>query len=460
MKINIILACTQDQGIGFQGKIPWKCKEDLQLFQRFTSNHSIIMGRKTFESIGKSLPNRINIVVTSEDIEKDGVHFVKSVQEGVNLARNMGTEILWVCGGAQIYDHFMKNYFISEFFITKCPQYDCDTFIKNNIDDFITRLGFKEKFKPRLMEGGFELRVYGINDEGYRTIDDDYLDLMERILKNGERRETRNGVTISIFSEKISVDLSKGFPLLTTKKVFFNGVVRELLWFIKGKTDSKILEADGVNIWKGNTSKDFLEKNGLPYEEGIGGPIYGFQWRKFGEKYIYEKNGKIEKTEGLEKGFDQLQFIIDEIKTNPNSRRLFMSGWNPNQLEQMCLPPCHVSYQFYVNNGVLSCQMYQRSADVFLGLPFNIASTALLVHLVAKISGLRVGKVHICIGDSHLYEEHMDAVKMQLGRRSERRILPFLELDGDLKKIDDYEYDNIRLRGYESGSIIKAKMFA
>jgi len=262
---------------------------------------------------------------------------------------------------------------------------------------------------------------------------------------------------LSIFSEKISVDLSQGFPLLTTKKVFFNGIVHELLWFIKGQTDSKILEQNKVNIWKGNTTKEFLEKSNLPYQEGIGGPIYGFQWRHFGERYEYEQDNTIHFTKGLDQGFDQLQFIIDEIKTNPTSRRLYMSGWNPNQLDQMCLPPCHVSYQFYVQNGRLSCQMYQRSADVFLGLPFNIASTALLTHLIAKTTNLIPGKIHVCIGDAHLYEEHLDAVKEQL--RKSKYILPDIEITRK-ERIDDYEFEDIKIRDYESHPLIKAKMIA
>lgn len=455
MKIWFILASTPSQGIGSQNKIPWHCKSDLKLFKRFTSNHTILMGRKTYQSIGKPLPNRLNIVVSSSDINEKDIINVKSIEEGITVAKRKKTEILWVCGGAAIYDYFLVNFKIDGFVLTSVPNVSCDTFIKTNIQEFLLMYNYHNEFEQKILEPGYNMNVYSLDK--YRTVDDDYMDLLERILEKGEKRDTRNGTTLSIFSEKISVDLSHGFPLLTTKKVFFNGIVHELLWFIKGQTDSKLLEQNKVNIWKGNTTKEFLEKSNLPYQEGIGGPIYGFQWRHFGERYEYEQDNTIHFTKGLDQGFDQLQFIIDEIKTNPTSRRLYMSGWNPNQLDQMCLPPCHVSYQFYVQNGRLSCQMYQRSADVFLGLPFNIASTALLTHLIAKTTNLIPGKIHVCIGDAHLYEEHLDAVREQLGRS--KYILPDIEITRK-ERIDDYEFEDIKIRDYESHPLIKAKMIA
>ena len=458
MKICLILACTPSQGIGFQGRIPWKSPEDLQNFRRVTTNNCVIMGRKTYESIGKPLSNRTNIVVSSRNFDEKDLIVVKSVEDGITVAKTINSEYLWVCGGATIYDYFMKNFVIDGIWMTEVPECECDSFVETNISEYLTMYDYHRLFQPKLFDGKFILNVFGINN--YRTVDDDYLDLVDRLIKNGDRRETRNGITYSIFSEKLTIDLTKGFPLLTTKKVFFKGIVRELLWFIRGETDSKILEEKGVNIWKSNTSVKFLRHNGLPYEEGKGGPIYGFQWRRFGEKYKYSIDGKEMETAGLEKGFDQLQFIIDEIRTNPHSRRMLLTGWNPNQLDQMCLPPCHVSYQFYVQNGVLSCQMYQRSADVFLGLPFNIGSVALLTHLLAKVTHLRVGKVHVCLGNAHIYEEHFSAVQEQMERRQHRYLLPDLEILRRLEKIEDYEFGDIHLKNYESNCSIKAKMIA
>jgi len=454
MEIWIIVALTCEYGIGFRNKIPWHYKEDLQHFKRTTIGNAVIMGRKTYESIGRPLPSRHNIVVSSTDI--DGVKTVRTVEDGVAYARTLNVKYLWVCGGAIIYDYFMNNYSIDGFSITEIPYHNCDTFIKTDISEYLSN--YKKQFKTKMRGNDIIIRMYSHHNITYRTVDDDYLDLIARILANGERRETRNGETLSVFSEKISIDLRKGFPLLTTKKMFYNGIIHELLWFIQGNTDSRILEEKGVKIWSGNTSKEFLEANRLPYEEGIGGPIYGYMWRRFGEKYKYQIGAEEKETIGLENGVDQLKNIVDEIRKNPTSRRLFMSAWNPAQLDQMCLPPCHVSYQFYVRNGELECQMYQRSADVFLGLPFNIASVALLTHLIASVCGLGVGNIHIVIGDAHIYKEHIDAVKTQLARRNERYILPSLKLKRKAQEVWDYKFEDIEIVDYESAPAIKARM--
>jgi thymidylate synthase len=419
-----------------------------------TIGNAVIMGRKTYESIRRPLPSRHNIVVSSVDI--DGVKTVRTVEDGVAYARSLNVKYLWVCGGATIYDYFLNNYVIDGFSITEIPYHECDTFMKTDIYEYLTN--YKKQFKTKMRGNDIIIRMYSRQNITFRTVDDDYLDLIARIMVNGETRDTRNGETLSVFSEKISVDLRKGFPLLTTKKMFYNGIIHELLWFIKGNTDSRILEEKGVKIWSGNTSKEFLEANGLPYEDGIGGPIYGYMWRRFGEKYKYKVGEEEKETVGLEKGVDQLKNIVDEIRKNPTSRRLFMSAWNPCQLDQMCLPPCHVSYQFYVRNGELECQMYQRSADVFLGLPFNIASVALLTHLIASVCGLGVGNIHVVIGDAHIYKEHLDAVKTQLGRRNERYILPSLRLRRKAQEVWDYNFEDIEIVDYESAPAIKARM--
>ena len=454
MEIWIIVALTGQYGIGFQNKIPWNYKEDLQHFKRTTVGNAVIMGRKTYESIGRPLPSRHNIVVSSTDI--NGVKTVRTVEDGVEYARFLNVKYLWVCGGGTIYDYFLNNYQIDGFSITEIPHYECDTFIKTDISEYL--MNYQKQFKTKTLQQDILIKMYSRPNITYRTIDDDYFDLVSRIMANGEIRDTRNGETLSIFSEKISVDLRKGFPLLTTKKMFYNGIIHELLWFIQGNTDSRVLEANGVKIWSGNTSNEFLEANGLPYEEGIGGPIYGYMWRRFGEKYKYRVAGEERETDGLEKGVDQLKNIVDEIRKNPSSRRLFMSAWNPCQLSQMCLPPCHVSYQFYVRNGELECQMYQRSADVFLGLPFNIASVALLTHLIASVCGLGVGNIHIVIGDAHIYKEHLDAVKIQLGRRNERYLLPSLRLRRKVQEVWDYKFEDIEIVDYESAPAIRARM--
>jgi len=282
-----------------------------------------------------------------------------------------------------------------------------------------------------------------------------YLHLLENILENGEWRETRNSKTISLFSVKLDFDISRNFPLLTTKKMYWKGICEELLWFLRGDTNSKNLEDKNVTIWKGNSTREFLNKTGLTeYKEGECGPIYGFQWRHFNAKY----KGCNADYEG--EGIDQLQECIDLIKNDPTSRRIYMSGWNPCQLKEMCLPPCHVSYQFYVNkDNELSCMMYQRSADVFLGLPFNIASTGLLTYIMANFTGKTPSKISIVIGDAHIYEEHIDAVKKQLKRIPYS--LPKMNIkERERTKIEDYTYEDFEILDYKYHPIIKAKMVA
>jgi thymidylate synthase len=485
MQIWFILAHSYSQGISKFGKIPWICKKDMSFMKSITTatgiKNGLLMGRKTFESIGRILPNRENIIVTSQKLDSSA-HVVDSISAGLEKGRELELDILWIFGGATIYDAFLADLELSQlidgFIITTTPERPCDTFIQKNIYDFIEKHQYTRMFPQRVLErvedGVYELSIYSrlpslreewtpiVSGLEGNSIDKSYLELVKRILTQGSKRDTRNGTTISKFGENISFDLAEGFPLLTTKKVFFNGIIRELLWFIKGDTDARHLEANNVTIWSGNTSKEFLEKNNLPYEEGIGGPIYGYQWRRFGQEYTYkDEHGQSQITPGVKNGVDQLQFIIDELRVNPTSRRLFMSSWNPNQLSQMCLPPCHISYQFYVeNNRSLSCMMVQRSADVFLGLPFNIASVALLVHFIANMVGLEPGIIHICIGDAHIYEDHLEPIRVQLGRSGMDYDLPRLILKRKPGKIEEYEFEDVEIVNYKSHPMIKAKMLA
>jgi len=271
-----------------------------------------------------------------------------------------------------------------------------------------------------------------------------YFDAINKILTHGELRETRNSQTISKFGLNMEFDISNSFPLLTTKKMYWKGIVHELLWFIRGSTNSKELEALGVNIWKGNSSREYLDSIGLTeYSEGECGPIYGHQWRNFNSQ-----------------GFDQLGDVIQQIKTDPTSRRIFMSGWNPVQIKLMCLPPCHVSYQFYVDShGGLSCQMYQRSADMFLGIPFNIASSALLTYMIATVTGTKPSRLMICIGDAHIYTSHIDQIKLQMQR--EPFPSPKIIIKADPTNIIDYiKYEDIELIEYQSHEKLSSPMIA
>ena len=282
-----------------------------------------------------------------------------------------------------------------------------------------------------------------------------YLDLMRDVLYKGERRMSRNAETISLFGVKMTFDISKSFPLLTTKRMYWKGILHELLWFIKAKTNSKELEDVGVNIWRGNSTREYLDSIGLNhYKEGECGPIYGFQWRHFNAKYIDSD------TDYTGQGVDQLQNIINLIKTNPKSRRMYMTGWNPCQLPEMALPPCHISYQFYVressDNTYLDCMMYQRSGDVFLGVPFNIGSTATLTYIIAKLTGILPGKITIVIGDAHIYASHTEQVEKQLARTP--KAFPTLSFTRDINDINDLKYADFKLEHYKCHPSIRADM--
>jgi len=289
------------------------------------------------------------------------------------------------------------------------------------------------------------------------------LHLLQTILDTGTNKGDRTGVgTRSIYGTQLKFDLRNSFPILTTKKVFWKGVAEELLWFIRGQTDSKLLEAKGVKIWTGNTSREFLDKKGLRWREGEIGPGYGFQWRHWGKYYDEVPNGTPEGViinRGAAGGIDQLAQVIETLKKNPNDRRMIVSAWNPDQLNMMALPPCHLLYQFDVTDGYLNCQWYQRSVDTFLGLPFNISSYALLTCLIAKVTGLKPGTLTFAGGDTHIYSNHMEQVKEQISRTPYP--FPQLNIKKDIKTLADIEaleLADLELVNYQSHATIKAEM--
>lgn len=280
-----------------------------------------------------------------------------------------------------------------------------------------------------------------------------YINLIKHILENGISKDDRTGVgTLSIFSYNMTFNLRESFPLLTTKKVYWKGVVEELLWFISGSTNSNILKEKGVKIWEGNSSREFLDSRGLShYDQGDIGAGYGFQWRHFGAKYT----NMYDNYEG--KGIDQLKDVIYKIKNTPDDRRIIMSAWNPTDLDKMALPPCHIFVQFWVdtNKKELHSQMYQRSCDVGLGVPFNIASYALLTCIIAKLCDLTPGDFHYCMGDTHIYKNHIDAMKLQITR--EPYDFPKINIK-DITDIDNITADDIELIDYKYYENIKMNM--
>lgn len=257
-----------------------------------------------------------------------------------------------------------------------------------------------------------------------------YLDMMQHVLDNGAKKEDRTGTgTLSVFGYQMRFDLSKGFPMITTKKLHLKSIIHELIWFLNGDTNIKYLNDNGVRIW-----------NEWADENGDLGPVYGHQWRSWPTP---EGNT-----------IDQITHLVDQIKNNPDSRRHIISAWNVSEVNKMALPPCHTLFQFYVADGKLSCQLYQRSADIFLGVPFNIASYALLTMMMAQVCDLEVGDFVHSFGDAHIYSNHMEQANEQLSRTP--KALPTMNINPDVKSIFDFKFEDFELVNYEADATIKA----
>lgn len=257
-----------------------------------------------------------------------------------------------------------------------------------------------------------------------------YLDLLTHVMENGQEKGDRTGTgTRSVFGHQMRFDLSETFPVLTTKKLHLRSIIHELLWFLQGDTNIKYLKDNGVRIWD-----DWADENGDL------GPVYGAQWRSWPTP-----NGE---------GIDQIAKLVDSLKNNPNSRRHIVSAWNPALVDEMALPPCHCLFQFYVADGKLSCQLYQRSADIFLGVPFNIASYALLTLMLAQVTGLKAGEFIHTLGDAHIYHNHFDQTELQLARTPKQ--LPTMSINPDVTNIFEFKFEDFKLENYEAEPNIKA----
>jgi thymidylate synthase len=326
----------------------------------------------------------------------------------------------------------------------------------------------------------------------YYNGENGYLSLLKDTLANGENKLTRNGNVISIFGCMIHFkDISTAFPLITSKKMFFRGIVEELLWFLRGSTNANELKSKNIHIWDGNSSREYLDSIGLDYPEGELGPVYGWQWRKFGKEYIVYNDSDTDDTDeyiynditdsdtssstdtntdtytDTYKGVDQIKYIIEELSKENNSRRAVLSAWNPVDLKKMALPPCHILYIFNKSSKGLSCHMTLRSSDLFLGLPFNIASTALLTQILAHILHIPAHEVCLSICDAHIYEEHKQQVNKQID--SELYDFPKViikkdapdiksSIDVKMKWIESLVYEDFELSNYKSGASLSAIM--
>ncbi|KAI3990080.1 hypothetical protein MKX01_013566 [Papaver californicum] len=469
---QIVVAATRNMGIGKDGKLPWRLPSDLKFFKEVTmgtsdpsKKNAVVMGRKTWESIPmeyRPLPGRLNVVLThsgSFDIAT-AENFIccSSMTSALELLAAspycLSIEKVFFIGGGQVLREALNAPGCDAIHFTEIENnIKCDTFIppvdstlykpwyssfpqvENNIrHSFVTYVRLKSS-----LESGVENEVTFDNSKDSsksemekftflpkmifeRHEEYNYLKLVQDIISNGNTKDDRTWTgTLSKFGSQMRFNLRKSFPLLTTKKIFWRAVVEELLWFISGSTNAKVVQQKGIHIWDGNASRDYLDSIGLPdREEGDLGPVYGFQWRHFGARY-----------------------------TNMHADYT----WNPSDLSLVALPPCHMFPQFYVANGQLSCQMYQRSADMGLGVPFNIASYSLLTCMIAHVCDLVPGDF---IGDAHVYKTHVRPLQKQLQKLP--RPFPTLEISPQKKDIDSFAVTDFKLMDYDPHQKIEMKM--
>lgn len=453
---TVILAVWRHTGgIGWQQGLPWYAPEDLRRFRALTTSsdgdpkntkkNAVIMGHHTWQSLPhRPLSQRLNVVLSRKGhvAATDDTLVFSSLETALAHLRGQVHRI-FVIGGAQLFQEALQHPHCERVLLTRImgdPNHApaLDTFVEP-LDPAVFRLTAQERGNGATYSYLFETWTRLVNPE-----EQQYLDLVRDLLQQGHERPDRTQVGVrSSFGHRLRFDLQHHFPLLTTKRVFFRGVVEELLWFLRGHTNAKLLRDKGVRIWDGNASRSYLDSIQLyEREEDDLGPIYGFQWRHFGAQYRTMHDDY----EG--QGVDQLARLIALIRTDPTSRRLLMSAWNPCDLQAMALPPCHVLSQFYVHEGKLSCQMYQRSGDMGLGVPFNVASYALLTYLLAHITGLVPGELIHVLGDAHVYRNHEAALAEQLRRTP--RAFPTLTLSGP--RSEDWslwQLSHFQLQGYD-----------
>jgi dihydrofolate reductase / thymidylate synthase len=464
MSINIIVAFCKNFGIGSKGHLPWSIPHDLMRFRDVTKGNIVVMGRKTYESIPdehRPLKDRINIVVTSgpskytqsENLIFVGISELDSFIDQLILQTHKD---VFVIGGQSLYEHFLG---VAEKIIATVidKEYICDTFFPTKKFGLYEIESYNEQQFSKEEQCNYKFITYIKSNKKHG--EHVYLDHMKNILDNGNDRQDRTGTgTKSVFGGQLRFDISSSVPILTTKFVPFQLTVKELLFFLRGQTDSKILEAQGVNIWKGNTSRAFLDSRGLvDYEEGDMGPMYFFNIFHMGAEYKgchHDYTGQ---------GLNQLENFIDGLKKDPWSRRHIMTTFDPLNVDKCVLYPCHglnISAYYSEKDGkkMLSLHVYIRSSDGFLGLPINILSYAILTYIIAKKCDYLPHELIISFGDAHIYKDHYDAVTTQLSRN----VLPFpmLILDDTIKNKDfkDIQLSDFKLIGYLSHSKITAPM--
>ena len=465
--LSCIVCIDAKNGISKNNSIPWHIKDDMHYFKMITSFHKrlngknvVIMGRNTYENIGMPLSNRINIVLSKTKINHENVLTIDTIENALKyIELNLTPENIFVIGGKSLYEHFINNNLVENIYINKIEHdYDCDIHLNLNLSNYKIDSEDSKRIEDTKNNIITKIKMSHYKLKHNNTDEHQYLNIMKKIKEKGHYRNTRNGYTYSLFGEHMSFDLSDNkFPLLTTKKMAIKNIFRELIFFIRGETNSKLLENQGCNIWKDNTTKEFIEKTGLTYDEKDMGAMYGFQWRHFNAKYIDCH------TDYSNKGIDQLKEVIELLQHDKYSRRILMTTYNPQQAKQGVLYPCHgLTVQFGIeDDNKLSCHMYQRSGDWFLGIPFNIASYAFLTIILCKLLGFKAGKLYMSFGDVHLYEEHMEAVETQLKRNTYE--FPKIHIKKHINSIEDIENlttEDYEIIDYNHHEQIKAQMIA
>ena len=508
-KINIIVAVGdyipgKGYPIGKNGKLPWHNSNDLRWFKEMTLNHPVIMGRKTYDSIGKPLSDRLNIVITRNKkligITKDNLVYVNCLENAIALAKEKSKEDIFIIGGSSIFKKALDENLVDNIYMDmlseKCE--DADSFFDFDAAKFETN-------EPSVMvEVKKAYAIKWSKKIEMNPVDQQYHNLLEEIIEKGVKKQTRSGATRSLFDRTMCFNLQDGLPLITTKKVFYKGIIHELLWFLKGDTNIKYLVDNNVHIWDDDAYRYYLENwhkwgdpNGKPYSKdafienvkkqvvyinsanqkycfGELGPVYGQQWRDWN-------------------GHDQIAEIIDKLKNHPDDRRIVLSAWNVDDLDKMALPPCHMmaifntremteeerrNWYYKQSEGciipdvvpdkcwldrvnfpkrVLNCSFVMRSNDFCAGNPCNIAQYAMLVYMLCMVCNLAPGELVYHGIDVHVYENHVEAAKEQLKRKGSG-VIPKLRFKRTVKDINDFKYEDFKIINYNPDEQIKYKL--
>ena len=467
--MELIVAMDNRNGIGYEGDIPWRSPEDLRHFRGVTFNRTIVVGRKTAESLPTLKKRRVLCLTRGKPDTiswKNDVTFIHSLKDDLNLREIETKETVIVAGGAEVYRTALRAGRIRRVYRTIIKGiFEADTYFDPKwLDGFMVTKEMVSTVTGNVYQvlepAVIAIRLLGRGDPVHRHAGSEYqyLDLLQDVYDAGTKRDGRNGTTRALFMNTLKFDLRTGFPLLTTKKMFMRGILEEFLFFLRGDTDSASLSKARVRIWEGNTSKEFLASQNLPYAPGVMGPMYGYQWRHFNAPYILDGEGRPLPPKG---GIDQLANVICLIKNDPHSRRILMTSYNPVQASEGVLYPCHsITIQFYVQDQYLDMSCYNRSQDLFLGVPYNIASSALLLSTVAKLTSKIPRNLSMVMGDTHLYECHFEQAKLQAERIPYAP--PSLEIP-DIKTIDEIpklKASDYRLMNYKCHGSIKGVMMA